>query len=193
MKTQLIVLLFVSLLALTDCKDKEEKVKPSEKPLTTFLTEENGFEMKERGSGPWELGVVFSASVPGKITQLGSKMPEPGSYRVLIWEYDTKNLLRQKTVEQTSPNKLTLENVDELILEPNKKYVISINSQIGGVNKKYFYAATASSSNFMPFTVGSILVHEACYTSVATVEFPGNVTAVKYELYGFPEFTFIPD
>ena len=178
--------------SLSGCATKET-VKPTENALTTFINAENAITSGSRTSGPWELGVVFSSSVAGKLTQVGSKMPEPGSYRIIVWDFDTKQVLRQKSIEQTAPDKLTLNDVESLALSANKKYVISINSQSGGVNKKYGFAYKTGSVDFMPFTKGSILVYNACYRNTATALFPDVTTNVKYELYGYPEFTFIPD
>ncbi|RYF68706.1 MAG: DUF4082 domain-containing protein, partial [Cytophagaceae bacterium] len=124
---------------------------------------------------------------------VGSKMPEPGSYRVIVWDFDTKQVLRQKTIEQTSPDKLTLNGIDALALTANKKYLISVNNQSDGANKKYTFVYKTGSTDFMPFTKGNILVYNSCYRNTATPVFPDVVTNVKYELYGYPEFTFVPD
>ena len=102
-------------------------------------------------------------------------------------------MLRQKTVEQTAPNALTLAGVESLALTANKKYLISINSQSAGTNKRYAFATKIGGGEFMPFTKGSILVYNACYQGTATATFPTSVQNMKYELYGYPEFTFIPD
>lgn len=182
----------LSFAGLTACK-KSDATKPVENTITSFITSETALTAGTRASGPWELGLVFSASVAGKITQVGAKMPEPGTYRVIIWDFDSKQLLRQKTIEQTSPDKLTLDGIDALALTANKKYVISINSQSAGTNKKYGFVYKTNSAEFMPFTKGSILVYNACYSGVATATFPNTTPNVKYEMYGFPEFTFIPD
>ncbi|NID10689.1 DUF4082 domain-containing protein [Fibrivirga algicola] len=191
MKKTLIVGLMMSVATLTGCS-KKDTVKPGENSVTAFITE-NTLTPGTRTSGPWELGIVFSASVAGKITEVGSKMPEPGSYRVIVWDFDTKQVLRQKTIEQTSPDKLTLNGIDALALTANKKYVISVNNQSDGVNKKYAFTAKTGGADFMPFTKGSILVYNSCYRNTATPLFPDVVSNVKYELYGYPEFTFVPD
>lgn len=192
MKNFLITGTMLGLIALSSCKDKKD-ANPAENAITTFITAENGLSVSTRTSGPWELGVVFSASVAGKITKVGSKMPEPGTYRVILWDFDSKQLLRQKTVEQNAPDVLTFGDIEALALTANKKYVISINNQSGGVNKKYAFASKTGGGGFMPFTKGSILVHNACYASNVTAIFPNSTPNVNYELYGFPEFTFIQD
>jgi hypothetical protein len=186
-------LLLVGAISLNSCQKKEEDAKPAENTLTSFMSAENAITSGVRTSGPWELGVVFSSSVAGKLTQLGSKMPEPGTYRVIIWDFDTKQVLRQKTIEQTAPDLLTLSDVESLALTSNKKYVISVNTQSSGANKKYAFASKSGTAEFMPFTKGSILVYNACYRNTATPLFPDATANVKYELYGYPEFTFIPD
>lgn len=173
--------------------EKGQDAKPAENTLTNFMSAENTVASGVRTSGPWELGVVFGSSVAGKLTQVGSKMPEPGTYRVIVWDFDTKQVLRQKTIEQTAPDKLTMDDMESLVLTPNKKYVISINSQSGGTNKKYAYAYKTGGSGFMPFTKGSILVYNACYRNTSTALFPDGAANIKTELYGYPEFTFIPD
>ena len=180
----------VFLFALGSCKKKEE-TKPAENAITSFLADESTITSGVRVRGAYELGVVFSSSVAGSITQIGSKMPEPGTYRVIIWDFDTRQLLRQKTIEQTAPDKLVLDNLDALAMTPNKKYVISINNQSAGTNKKYAVASKTSGGALMPFTKGSILVYNACYSEVSTPTFP--VTNVTSELFGYPEFTFIAD
>lgn len=182
----------LGILGLTACK-KSDATKPAENPITSFMTSETAIQASTRASGPWELGLVFSVSTAGKLTQLGAKMPEPGTYRVIVWDFDSKQLLRQKTVEQTSPDKLTLDGIDALALTANKKYIVSVNSQSAGTNKKYGVASKANSSEFMPFTKGSVLVYNSCYSSVATATYPNAAMNIKSEYYGFPEFTFIPD
>ncbi|MBO0929742.1 DUF4082 domain-containing protein [Fibrella sp. HMF5036] len=180
------------MLASTSCK-KTADANPEETPFTSLVKGDATLTSGVRTSGPWELGIVFNSSVAGKITKVGSKMPEPGSYRVIIWDNDTKAVLRQKTIEQSSPDVLTMEPIDALTVPVNKKYVISINSQSGGTNKKYGYVYKTGGGDFLPVNKGSILVLNSCYQSVATATFPSAAQNVKYEFYGFPEFAFVAD
>jgi hypothetical protein len=193
MKKLLIPFFFVGLLLNACKKDDTVAVKPSENPVTSFLSGSSTVVSGVRTSGPWELGLVFSSSVDGKITQVGSKMPDPGSYRIIIWDNDTKAVLRQKTIEQSAPLTLTMENIEALPLTANKNYVISINSQSGGVNKKYSYAYKTAGGDFMPFSKGSILILNSCYSLVSTATFPSTTTNIKSEFYGFADFTFTPN
>ncbi len=79
-------LLMAGLLSLTSCQKKEDAAKPAETPITSFMTSETSVTTGTRTSGPWELGIVMSASTAGKITQVGSRMPDPGNYRIIIAE-----------------------------------------------------------------------------------------------------------
>lgn len=190
----LVAFLGASLFACSKSETESEAVKPTENNIAKYVEANAGtLESKTRSSGPWELGVVFSTAAAGKLTQVGTRMPESGSYRVIVWDFDAKTVLRQKTVEQTTPDQLTLADVDALALTPNKKYVISVNSQSGGINKKYFFAAKTGGGDWLPFTKGSVLVHSVGYTLSAAAKFPNEVKDVKYELYGYPEFTFVAE
>jgi hypothetical protein len=180
------------ILGLNACK-KSDDAKPAETPITSFLTSTSSVTTGTRSSGPWELGIVFSPSAAGRITQVGSRMPDAGTYRVILWDFDTKAILRQINIDQTAPNTLAMANVESLTMTVNKKYLISINSQVGGTNKRYGYSYKKGGGEFMPFTQGSILVQNACYSGVATATFPNSVPNEKLEFYGFPEFTFVPD
>lgn len=186
-------LLMAGILNLTSCQKNGETARPAESPITSFITSETTITTSTRTSGPWELGIVLSASTAGKITQVGSRMPDPGNYRIIIWDNDTKQILRQKTISQTAPNTLTMGDIESLAVAANKKLLISINSQADGVSKKYGYAYKAGGAEFLPFTKGSILVYNACYRQTSTATFPDQTMNVKYELYGFPELTFIAD
>ena len=176
--------------SLASCKPGDDS-KPQENPVSGFLdggTTTTG----TRTSGPWELGVVISTSTNGKITQLGARMPEPGTYRITIWDAATKAVLRQKSVEQTAPDKLVLADIDALPVAANTtKLVVSVNSQSAGANKKYFFASNGGA--FLPFAKGSILVESACYRLTAPAVFPDGVKDIKSEMYGYPDVTFIPD
>ncbi len=186
-------LLITALLSLGGCQKNENGASPAETPIVSFMSSETSVTTGTRTSGPWELGIVFSASVAGKITQVGSRMPDPGNYRVIIWDNDTKQILRQKTIAQTAPNTLTIGDIESLPVAANKRLLISINSQADGVVKKYGYAYKTGGAEFLPFTKGSILVYNACYRQTSTATFPDQTMNVKYELYGFPELTFIAD
>ena len=192
MKTLLIF--GVTLLAaagLSSCKSKDA-VKPAENVLSAYTTDGTLVNEVLTGSA-FEFGVVFSASVAGKLTQVGGRMPEAGTYRVTVWDNASKQVLRQKIVEQTTPDRLTLNDVEPLLLTPNTRYVISVNSQAAGANRKYHKFAKTDGGDLFPVVKGSILVESSTYGTGATAVFPANTSVAKTRLYGFPDFTFIPD
>lgn len=118
-------------------------------------------------------------------------MPEPGSYTVSVWDQTTKSLLRQKTLEQSTPEKFSEVGIDELTVEKDKRYVISINTVVGGTPKKY-YTISNSNANIFPIARGSIIVQSSVYKSISTPKFPDGGAELG-RMYGFSDFTFIPD
>lgn len=192
-RTYLSVLALAALMTLISCDkddDKTATVKPSENIMTTLL-QETTWTQNTAAAVSWELGYVFSTSSAGKITKLSCKMPEPGSYTVSLWDQTTKALLRQKTLEQSTPDKFVEAGIDEFPVEKDKKYVISINTVVGGSAKKFFTISNTN-ANIFPIARGSILVQSSVYKAVATPKFPDG-GAETGRMYGFSDFTFIPD
>lgn len=188
------VLLAACLLLAGSCKNKE-KTNPAERNITSYIYENDQLTVAFRSIGPWELGLRFSLDKPGKITELGSRMPDPGEYRVSIWDVETKSLLRQKKVEQTAPDQLEMAAIVPLEVTPEKFYVISISSAgNAGEAKRYHYArSNGASANFLPATQGSVTLVSSLYMSTSESKYPEGVIDIRNEVYGFPEFTFIPD
>ncbi|WP_097131218.1 DUF4082 domain-containing protein [Spirosoma fluviale] len=183
------------LASLTSCT-KNEAVKPAENPITTLLSEQAPALtlVQIRGNSFREMGVVFSSAVAGKLTQVGSQLPDAGIYAVTIWDFDSGQLLQQKTVEQEVPDKLTLIDTDVMPLTINKKYVISINNKSGVRPQGAFTQAfKKSGGNILPDTKGSITLHGSRYSSSSIATFPTTTLNQFSLLNGVPEFTFIPD
>lgn len=70
MKTKISTALLACFAAFSGCRDDNndrEEVKPSENPITTFIAGVTGFEILRGTMGPWEFGVVFSASAPERL------------------------------------------------------------------------------------------------------------------------------
>ncbi|MCF0075006.1 hypothetical protein LZD49_31265 [Dyadobacter sp. CY261] len=191
--------LWMYILSLAACLSgchKNEGAKPAENPITTLLSEEAqtlkvvGY----RTNSFQESGIVFSSSLAGKITQLGSKLPDAGIYVVTLWDFDSGQLLLQKTVEQEIPDSLSLASTDAVPLTIDKKYVISINNRSGSRSQGSFNQAfKASGGNVLPATKGSITMHASRSGNGNIVAFPTSSNNELSTIYGFPEFTFIPD
>lgn len=195
MKNLWACLLLLLVTTLTSC-DKEEASKPVENPITTLLSEQSQA-LKTviiRSNNFRESGVVFSSSVAGKITQVGSKLPDAGIYIVTVWDFDNGQILLQKTVEQEIRDKLTLTDTDLVPLTINKKYIISINNKSGQRSQGAFTQAfKASGGDVLPATKGSITMHASRSEGGGMVIFPTSSLNELSSINGFPEFTFIAD
>lgn len=188
---KLLIPFFLLVVLINACKKEDTvAIKPSESPMAKILENKTWTEVV-RPAVSWELGYSFSASAKGKITQMGCRMPEPGIYTVSIWNETTKALLRQKAVEQTSPDKFTLVNVDELVIEKDTKYIISLNTVVGAKARTY-YRITNTNATIFPITIGSIVIQKSLYGAFITPTFPNSAPELG-QMYGYPDFTFIPD
>jgi hypothetical protein len=194
MKKLLIPFLFLGLLLNACKKDDTVAVKPSENPVASLLTDAD-WKITTRNNGKYEVGYVFSATTNGKVTQVAAQMGEPGIYTVSIWDATSKALLRQKSIEQSSPSKFTLATVDELAIEKDKKYLVSINNTINNVAKLYSILAksTGGSTTIFPISRGSIIIQKSVYSSSATSVFPTTDYSETNAFFGFADITFIPN
>ena len=194
MKNLLISFLFLGWLLNACKKDDSVAVKPSENPVASLLNG-SGWKISTRNNGAYEVGYVFSASVKGKITQVAAQMGDPGNYILSIWDVDTKKLLRQKNVEQASPNKFSVATVDDLIIEKDKKYLVSINNTSNGSTKLYsvLEKTPVSSTTIFPISSGSIVIQKSVYATSAIPVFPTIDYSSTNGFYGFADITFIPD
>ena len=71
--------------SMTSC-DKNEAAKPAENPITTLLSEQaQALKLVGLRTNSFrESGVIFSSSVAGRLTQVGSKLPDAGIYVVTV-------------------------------------------------------------------------------------------------------------
>jgi Domain of unknown function (DUF4082) len=173
---------------------KTDSAKPSETPVASLVAETD-WKLIILDARAFELGYVFSATVDGKITQLGVQMGEPGLYTVSIWDADTKALLRQKSVEQTSPSMFSTAGIDELAIVKDKKYLVSMNSVSGGVTKKYngLTKNPPSTTTIFPISRGSIIIQKSVYSASSKPVFPVTDYSTSNGFYGFADITFIPN
>ena len=195
MKKLLIFFFFLIVLTNACKKDETIPVKASENPVSSLISDVDWAVSDASNGSRYELGYVFSATAKGKITQLAAQMKDPGIYTVSVWDADSKSLLRQKAIEQTSPNKFSLATVDELVIEKDKKYVVSINNTISNVAKGYnaLKKKVASSAAIFPISRGSIIIQKSVYSISAVTIFPSVDYSASNAFYGFADITFIPD
>jgi hypothetical protein len=174
MKKLLIPFFLLGLLINACKKDDTVVVKPSENPVASLIADADWVVADASNNVSYELGYVFSTNAKGKITQLAAQVKDPGIYTVSIWDADSKVLLRQKAIEQTSPNKFSLASIDELVIEKDKKYVVSINNTISNVAKGYnsVKKKVSSSATIFPISKGSIIIQKSVYAASKTTVFP---------------------
>ncbi|MCB9034495.1 MAG: DUF4082 domain-containing protein [Chitinophagales bacterium] len=132
---------FVAITLLTSCKKEEITIKTiTETPISTITNEKQMVDtFYATNFTNFEMGFEFYASIDGKITKLGCKMPETGNYIVSLWDVETKSVLAQTQVAVSNTNIFTYkELISSVEIMARKRYIVSVNNTSGGVNKKYY-------------------------------------------------------
>ncbi len=175
MKTPLIVLLSTLMLTFFSCKKDDPKttLDPENAPISkAFFV--GPFTITVSGTGNWEYGCKFTVARPGKITKLGSKMPTTGTYRVTLWDADTKTVLAQSNITQPAGQAITFNPITAVAVSTGKNYLISIWSN---TNWNEIRKSGGGSMGF-PITSGNITITGYQWVSSAT----GGATAPVYPL-----------
>jgi Domain of unknown function (DUF4082) len=134
---------------------------------------------------PREEGFVFQSSKNGLITALGINIPYvSGTYTVSLWDYDTKQLLKQYPATITTMGfgftYIDLEAKSECVpIIANKKYVVSVFIKTEGLSKWPYYYLLKSGGNktalpFLPFTIGSLTLLNGQTLLTDAPAFPEN-------------------
>ncbi|MCB0507489.1 MAG: DUF4082 domain-containing protein [Bacteroidetes bacterium] len=140
----------------------------------------------------WEFGNKFYSSKNGKITKLGCRTPEIGSYRVSLWDFSTQNLITATTIAITDTSQFKYNDISPVDITANTRYVISINNTSGGVAKRYYiYFNKTNITNIYPFTTGSITYETVQEKSSSISIFPEVVNGNDQKYFaGIPDFQF---
>ncbi len=126
-------------------------------------------------SGSYEFGLTFSPGVKGKISAVTIKLPDANpALRITFWDFNTKTVLRTETVNVTGANTLITKDIAELMLEKDKKYMITMNS-----NDWYKRSKPDNTNAAYPFTAGNIKIWDYRWGSGTTQTFPVN-TSLDY-------------
>jgi flagellar basal body-associated protein FliL len=189
-----VLMLAISAVAFTSCKKKKDDTpKPVVKEVSLI---ENAFAnaaftTTATGSGSWEYGVKFSISNAGKITKLGSKMPEVGSYRVTLWDADSKAILAQATINQTTAGNLSFADIAPFAIIVGKDYYVTVQS----INKKWFEVRKSGGGNITyPMVSGSMTIKQYGYKSSADGAAAAFPTVFPTDYYaGFTDIEFVQD
>ncbi len=147
---------------------------PVENPLESYYTQ-TGFTTSSNfiNSGSYEFGLAFSPNVKGVMKAITVKLPDANpALRVTIWDYTTKEVIKTETVNVASANTLVSHPISDLVLEKDKKYMITMNS-----NDWYKRNKADNTNATYPVTAGNIKFLEYRWLSGTTQTFPTTVSA----------------
>jgi hypothetical protein len=144
------------------------------------------------GSGGYEYGMKFNVNRNGRVTKLGCKMPNTGSYRITLWDASVtpQVVLSQTTVTQSVKQLLTFNSIGAVGLTTGKDYFISIYST-GAWND---IEPAAGGNISYPISSGSISIKGYQWSSSATgtpIVFP-SINDLTY-IAGIPDLEFQAD
>ncbi len=134
-------------------------------------------------------GLSFQVNKPGSITEVSVKNPAPGTYKVTLWDTDTKLPIFSKTIEQEQAAKKTSVSVSAVNLIANKKYLFTQLS-----NSYTVYYPKSGKPIVFPHSKGNFVIlsyQNATNTDKLTPLFPTNL--VSSFISGEADFTFKPD
>lgn len=179
------VLLCTSFLLIYNCKKTESN--PAQNFLESFLAD--SLYKKPTlfvGALYYEFGLNFQANKPGKITKVGVRCPKVGSFKVTLWDTDTKAIIFSKTIEQETAATKKWVTIEPLAIAANKKYTYTILSD------SWFDYRVKSPITF-PYSKTNMvyLGYSWASTTVGTNKFP--TTNDNSYIAGDFDFTFQPD
>lgn len=133
---------------------------------------------------PFEYGFVFRTFKRGYISALGVRMPVVGAkYTVSLWDYSSKQLLRQYQVVNSSTTGFSYIDLEAInatvdITDTLKQYVASVFIKAEGQAQPwpYYYmlkpSGTGSAANFIPFVQGSLICVGTQFTRTPVPAYP---------------------
>lgn len=191
------IFILFSVIYLFSCNKKEIQSTVGNTPIKEAIDTKTPADTIYSQSNPSaNFGFRFHATKNGKITRLGCRMPEIGTYEVTLWDFNTKNLLANKSISITASDDFFYSLITSVAIVATKDYVISVNNSSSAISKKYFqlFKKPTPATNLYPFTVKDIVIMEPLYKSGATSACPdyNNSSDFPY-LRGLSDFEFIAD
>ena len=203
----LFVLLSFSTMPFTAC-DKAETPTPTPPPppIITYPAENNiigrafpssdfSTSVVSGASYYYEMGFRFSVTKKGKLTKMGVKTPESGTYRVVLWDATTKTVLGQISCTHQNALEYTTVATGVVNLAVGKDYYITFQT-LG--QQRYGITPKVGTTITYPRPVGFINIKEYGYYSALLTADNGSVPKFPITFdngfaRGFPEFEFQPD
>jgi hypothetical protein len=178
----------------TSCKKSCATTPPeAENGLFARAIFANGsYNITTTGTGGYEYGMKFNVTRNGRVTKLGCKMPNTGSYRVTLWDASVtpQVVIGQTTITQSAKQLLTFNSIGAVGLTTGKDYFISIYST-GAWN---YILPSAGGNISYPISTGSVSIKGYQWSSSATgtpIVFPTN-NDLTY-IAGIPDIEFQAD
>lgn len=172
-------------------KDDDAVAKPAEtSPVTKTFFQTIPVTIAATGSGNYEYGFKFGVTQNGKVTKLGSRMPDAGTYRVTLWDASVTPKVAIGTASITAAaGVITFQSISPVNLVTGKDYFVSIWSSGRWYEIK---PATASAFSY-PINIGSISItgYQWIGSPATPQAFPTN-SETTY-VAGAPDLEFQPD
>lgn len=190
MKTLFYTFATVLLLSFTSCSKDDENTPtdtpvnyPEENPYQSFLNSSGINSNYNSGNGYYEAGLKFNPTVNGKLTKLFIKLPvDKTDVRITVWDVFNQEVLRTETFESITGNVEASKNITPLLLEKDKEYIVSFNSNS-------WYQRNNTDSNIpYPITIGNIVY--TGFQSIPTISQSYPSTSHPAAIAGDVSFTF---
>lgn len=165
---------------------KKAKTVPSETPVKAASENRNlldSFVIFPAYGTHYEIGSKMYFTKNGKITKLGCRAGNKGTYAVSLWDFETRTLLASTSVTITDSSRFNYKDITPVDIVMNKRYVVSLNLTSGGNPKDYWLhykkntAGTDIEPNVYPVASGNTVIEDSRYTESTTPVFPGTVNS----------------
>lgn len=179
-----VVLMLLAAVFTNGCK--KDKTVPSETPVKAASGNRNlldSFVLFPSFGTSYEIGSKLYFTKNGKITKLGCRAGNKGTFAVSLWDFETSTLLASTSVTIEDSSRFTYKGITPLEIVKNKRYVVSLNLTSGGNPKDYWLyykknsAGTDIEFNVFPVTTGNTVIEDSRYAESSTPVFPGTVNS----------------
>jgi len=179
--------LFIFSLFLASCSKETNHPGPvvpprdNETPLaTTIQADPSSFTLAVHDPQAKELGYLFIPAKNGVIYSFGIRMPQTAQdFRVTLWDTLTKQIIKQKTITNTSTTGFSYVDLgssnEEIDVTANKAYIISVNTApllAATGNRQWYLLSKSGGADFLPITKGHIKILSGRYSDA---EPPGTI------------------
>lgn len=184
---------FIAITCLSILACKKNSAKEPETPLQSLVYTNFLDSLRVVNPGSLEIGYSFLTTQDGHITKFGCHMPNKGTYRVALWDNDSKMYKDTALINVTDSTKFNYVDIKPIQIIANKIYVISINNTFGGIAKEYFVAGKKPNVTFdLPIFYKSTIIAAMRYIETSELTFPNKIS-IRGTINGIPDFVFVPD